>query len=229
MQRVGLIGCGAIGRPVAELLAESRSKSFSLAGVLTRAPPAGLEQFYTPSFQQLRALKPDIVVEAAGTEMFSECVPACLEDRISRAASRGGRLWVASGAIGGLDALTAARESGLEYVELTQRKPPSAFGRELRIEQVMSSGTAREAALAFPQNSNFAAAIALAGIGFDRTQVTVVADPKVDRNEAQLFARGYFGEFSFSIRNIPSETNPRTARLPAFSVISALERRGSEY
>ena len=41
---------------------------------------------------------------------------------------------------------------------------------KLTSEQVMFSGSAREAATQFPQNCNVGATIALAGIGFDKTQ-----------------------------------------------------------
>ena len=38
MKRVGLIGCGAIGRPVARALLAGKAGSHSLAAVLARAP-----------------------------------------------------------------------------------------------------------------------------------------------------------------------------------------------
>lgn len=64
-------------------------------------------------------------------------------------------------------------------MELVQRKPHAAFPDEPLTPgetRIVSSGSAREAAIAFPRNSNIAAAVALAGLGFDNTRVTVVAD-----------------------------------------------------
>jgi hypothetical protein len=45
---------------------------------------------------------------------------------------------------------------------------------------ISPSGTAREAAAGFPANVNVAAALAMAGIGPDRTMMEIWADPSVD-------------------------------------------------
>ena len=141
-----------------------------------------------------------------------------------------GALSFASGALGGLDALTAAREGGLTRVEVIQRKPPAALmdadaARKLTAQQVVKQSSAREVALALPQNSNVAAAAAIAGLGFDQTQVTVIADPAVDKNSVELKAEGRFGNFRLVIENHPSPTNPKTSMTPAMSVLAALRRR----
>ncbi len=91
--------------------------------------------------------------------------------------------------MGGLDALAAARRAGLSSVSYVSRKPPAAWLgtpaervadlSALTAAAAVFTGTAREAALAFPQNANVVAAIALAGLGFDETQVTLMADPAV--------------------------------------------------
>ena len=70
-----------------------------------------------------------------------------------------------------------------------------------------------------------AAAVSLAGIGLDRTEVCVIADPNVERNRHEVVAEGDFGELRFEIGNIPSDDNPRTGRLVAMSVLHALRRR----
>ena len=75
-----------------------------------------------------------------------------------------------------------------------------------------------------PENINVAAAVSLAGIGLDRTQVCVVADPALERNTHEVVAEGTFGQMRFEIRGIPTETNPRTGRIVAMSVLSTLRR-----
>jgi len=52
-----------------------------------------------------------------------------------------------------------------------------------------------------------------------------VADPGLDRNHHEVVAEGTFGTFRFAIRNIPSDANPRTARLVAMSAVRALVQR----
>ncbi len=245
--KIGLIGLGAIGRPVALALAAGSLPGLGLAGILTRTQPDGFGEHWVKSLPELLNQSPALIVEAAGGEAFSELVPECLsagidviavsiaamaqpevEERVNKAmAQGGGRLHVASGAIGGLDAIRAALELGLDSVELIQRKPLSAFSDQtLDADKahVMSSGSAREAAIAFPRNSNIAAAVAMAGIGFDKTVVTVMADPAVTSNQAELKVQGAFGRLSLTIENRPSAENPRTAALAGQSVLAALRK-----
>lgn len=248
-RRIVLIGNGAIGRPVAERLIRREIPGAELAGVLLRGQSA-VTNIDVPVFRTIEdafAVDPHLVIEAAGGEAFRQYAALCLSRRIDFLAvsvaamadrdieagvgaaitSGGGRLFVASGAIGALEALSAAREEGLISVALTQRKPLRAFpGMTLPqdAETTVSSGSARDAALAFPRNANISAAIAMAGLGFDQTQVTVIADPKVNSNIAELHAVGAFGEVTLTISNRPSDMNPSTARLAGLSVIAALRR-----
>ena len=90
--------------------------------------------------------------------------------------------------------------------------------------KLVFSGTARAAARGFPANVNVAAALALAGIGPDRTSVEIWADPGVTRNIHRIEVEAEAARFSMQIENVPSEENPRTGRLTALSVIAALKK-----
>ena len=90
----------------------------------------------------------------------------------------------------------------------------------------MFSGSAREAARGFPANLNVAVALALAGIGPDRTEVEVWADPTVTRNTHTIVVRSDVADLTMTIENVPSE-NPRTGRITALSVIRLLRKRGA--
>ena len=85
------------------------------------------------------------------------------------------------------------------------------------------AGTAREAAAGFPENVNVVAALALAGIGPDRTMIEIWADPALTRNCHTINVDADSARFSFSIENVPSE-NPKTGRITALSVIAALRK-----
>jgi aspartate dehydrogenase len=64
--------------------------------------------------------------------------------------------------------------------------------------------------------------VALAGLGLDKTEVCVVADPSLVRNTHQVVATGAFGRLQFEIENVPTDDNPRTGRIVAMSVVHLL-------
>ena len=146
----------------------------------------------------------------------------------------GAKLHLASGAIGALDCLHAAHVGQLERVTYVGRKPPGGWRgspAEQKInlsaltsgEQMHFDGTAREAALAYPKNANVAAAVALAGIGFDKTTVRLIADADISANIHEVKAQGDFGTFSFQISGQSLPDNPRSSALAAMSVVSKLD------
>src|SRR2546428_7889640 len=81
MKRVGLIGCGAIGRPVARALLAGKAGSHSLAAVLARAP-RDLDGFpVTDTADRFLAGGHDLIIEAGGPGGFRALEPAPLERR----------------------------------------------------------------------------------------------------------------------------------------------------
>ena len=89
------------------------------------------------------------------------------------------------------------------------------------------TGSAREAARGFPANVNVAAALAMAGIGPDRTTIEIWADPGIDRNIHRIEVDADAARFSMQIENVPSLENPRTGRLTPLSVIALLQKLSS--
>ena len=71
---------------------------------------------------------------------------------------------------------------------------------------------------------NIAAALSLAGIGFDRTRLTVVADPALKFNTHFVRIRGASGSIDLRFENVPSPDNPRTAMLAGFSALAAFKQ-----
>lgn len=145
------------------------------------------------------------------------------------------KLHLISGAIGALDCLRAARVGSLQSVTYIGRKPPQSWKgspAETRLDldnlsagaAVHFDGTARDAAREYPKNANVAAAVALAGLGFDSTRVKLIADPDVNENIHEIQATGDFGRFSFEIRGHSLPDNPRSSALAAMSIIDKLEQ-----
>jgi aspartate dehydrogenase len=154
-------------------------------------------------------------------------------DLIDRAKQTGARIVVPTGALIGLDAVRAAAEGTVHSVTMVTRKPPAGLeGAPYLIERGISvagltearkvfDGSAREGARGFPANVNVAAALSLAGIGPDRTQLQIWADPGVTRNTHTITVDADAMRFTMTIENVPSE-NPRTGRSVAPSTIAAL-------
>lgn len=174
---------------------------------------------------------------AAGIDVLTISLGALadrdLEERLSQAAMTGGAsLHLASGAIGALDALRAARVGSLARVKYTGRKPPKGWvgsPAEERLDldnleqaETHFAGSARVAAITYPKNANVAAAVALSSLGFDRTEVELIADPNVSTNIHEIEASGDFGALRFSISGNSLPDNPRTSALAAMSVVAAI-------
>ena len=131
------------------------------------------------------------------------------------------RLIVSSGALGGVDILAAARLSGISEVTYTSRKPPQAWRGTpaeglldlgaLTGEAVFFEGTARDAARGYPKNANAAATIALAGAGFEKTRVRLVADPASPGNVHAFSFASACADVEVRIVGKPSPDNPKTS------------------
>jgi aspartate dehydrogenase len=155
-------------------------------------------------------------------------------DLVDRAAATGARIIVPTGALLGLDAVRAAAKGEIASVRMVTRKPPAGLAgapyleeRQISLEGLIAplrvfEGTAREGARGFPANVNVAAALALAGIGPDRTRLEIWADPTVTRNTHTIEVEADSARLRMTIENVPSD-NPRTGRITALSVIACLE------
>ena len=154
---------------------------------------------------------------------------------IDKARANNAVIFVPTGALLGLDAVKAVSEDEVNSITLVTRKPPVGLtGAPHLVENNINvdnltdalqvfSGTAKAAARAFPANVNVAAALALAGIGPDRTTVEVWADPTVSKNMHTIKVDAAASSFTMSIENVPSET-PATGKITALSVIASLRR-----
>jgi aspartate dehydrogenase len=252
--RVGLIGFGTIGKKVQQLIAERSPGEAEIVAALVqdvnKPRPEGAPKI-VGTLPELLAEHPEVVIEAGGHDALRAYGPDVLRagvdllmvsvgafagpglmEEITEAAREGqARARIASGAIGALDAISSAAIGGLTKVTHTTRKPPrSLYSPEeaARITQVTEvyRGSAREAALKFPENVNVCAAVSLAGVGLDRTEMCIVADPGVERNQHEVVAEGEFGRLRFEIQNVPSE-KPATGRIVAMSVYKELMARRS--
>jgi aspartate dehydrogenase len=157
-------------------------------------------------------------------------------DLVDLARANGGRILVPTGALIGLDAVNAAAVGIIHSVKMVTRKPidglkgaPFIVQNNIDLDNLreplkLFEGSARDAAKGFPANVNVAVALSLAGIGPDRTQMQVWADPTVTRNVHRIEVEADSARFSMGIENIPSE-NPKTGMITALSVIALLRKQ----
>ena len=144
-------------------------------------------------------------------------------------------IFLPSGAIAGLDGIKSIKDE-LESVSLTTTKHPRSLKgakffetSKINLDSLESSttifeGTAKKAVSLFPANINVAALLSLSGIGSERTNVKIVADPDTDKNTHHIEAAGKFGTMVFTIENFPDPNNPKTSRLAILSAIETLKK-----
>jgi aspartate dehydrogenase len=173
----------------------------------------------------------DLLVASVGS-----LADQALHDRLVAAAKRNGRkLLIPAGAVAGMDGLAAARLAGIDRVRYTSRKLPLAWkgthAEKLLDLQAVTVPTeflrtdARQAATLFPQNANVAATIALAGVGFERTEVSLNADPGAIGNTHLVEVEGPCGTMRIELSNKPFPDNPKTSMLAGLSLLRAIRNR----
>jgi aspartate dehydrogenase len=252
--KVAFIGWGAINTRVGELL-KHRAAKVDVVGIARRTRPDGATVPHLAEPDMLKDLGAELVVEAAGREVLRSWAPHALrhcralavastsaftDDRLLSdlceiAATHGSRILIPSGAIGAIDALTAAATLPLDEVVHQVIKPPQAW-KNTRAEQLIDldgltarhvffTGSARDAAEQFPQNANATVVTSLAGVGPDRTRVELVADPDSKLNQHRISARGAFGNFDILLNNQPLATNPKSSELTALSLVRLVEQQ----
>jgi aspartate dehydrogenase len=143
------------------------------------------------------------------------------------------RILIPTGAIAGLDSIRSVKKY-LESLTITTTKHPKSFvgapffkKSKIKLEDiskktVLYEGNAITAIEFFPANVNVAVSIALAGIGLEKTQVKIIADPTMSVNKHEILGKGSFGEIHIIVQNIPSPTNPKTSYLASLSAIECL-------
>ncbi len=201
----------------------------------------------------LIADEPDFIVECAGHDAVEQYVPSILmagknvlvvsvgalatrsiEQRLKTAALKGGaKLTLVSGAIGGIDLLSAL--NSVEDLQVTYKgiKPPMAWAGtpaqdaidlgNITSATMFFKGTAKEAAIQYPKNANVAATLAIAGVGFEKTQVMLIADPNVISNRHEYQVRSLISNYSICLENMPLKGNAKTSILTVYSILREIK------
>ena len=258
--RVGIVGLGAIGRKLARALSDG------IDGLELACVAVGGRDKARAWMREQGIECPIVAMEdlPAHCDIAVECAPAAVvgdlctimlgagkkvmilsagallphPELVDLARMKGGQIIIPTGALLGLDAVSAAAEGEIRSVRMITRKPPGGLaGAPHLVENAISvegleepllvfKGSARDAAKGFPANVNVAAALSLAGIGPDATTIEIWADPGVTRNCHRIEVDADSASFALEIENIPSE-NPKTGRITALSALAALRKLGA--
>jgi len=244
---LGIIGCGAIGTDVAKaaddieeitkiyLFDINKDASNKLFKSIKKGEIKRLEDFLNDVDVVFEGASQEAVRQYAekvlqkGKDLIIMSVGSLFDDNFRKklekvAREKNCKIYVPSGAICGIDGILSASYGGLSEVTLVTTKSPASLGRKLDERTVLFKGSARDAVKKFPQNINVAASLSLAGVGFDDTQVEIVADPVETRINHKILAHGKFGRLRVELENMPNPNNPSSSYMASLSAIATLKR-----
>lgn len=249
MTRYGIVGFGRIGQRLAARLPGA------VAVLVRSPVGTAADVPICRDLRTFLEHRPRVVVECASREALAEIGPEVLaagcdlvplsltaladreiERRLMAAAEAGpGRLEIAPGAIGTLDLLATAREEGISRVVYRQLKSPAmwklvaaARGIDfdpIRSRTVFRRGSVRELATDFANNLNTSVGVALAGLGLDRTEAELIADPALTETAHELEIHAAPGNAVLKLggRDVPPDGDP--VDYTTFSLLRLLRRR----
>jgi aspartate dehydrogenase len=244
---LGIIGCGAIGTDVAKAADDIKEiRKIYLFDINVNASNKLLKSIKKGEIKRVEDFlnDVDVVFEGAsqgavrqyaekvlraGKDLIMMSVGGLFDDNFRKklekiAREKNCKIYVPSGAICGIDGILSASYDGLSEVTLVTTKSPASLGRKLDERTVLFKGNARDAVKKFPQNINVAASLSLAGVGFDNTQVEIVADPVETRINHKILAHGKFGRLRVELENMPNPNNPSSSYMASLSAIATLKR-----
>ena len=245
--KLGIIGCGAIGSDVAKAADTMQDiEKIYLFDIKREAEEQLHETLEKSEVVTVDTLieKADVVFEAASQEavkQYAEKVLLAGKDLIimsigsliddvfrkkieATARKQNCKIYLPSGAVCGIDGILSASIDTLDEVTLVTTKPPKSLGKNYDKRTVIFRGYAREAVKLFPKNINVAANLSIAGIGFDKTKVEIVADPVATRISHKILAHGRFGRLRAEVENMPNPNNPKSSYMASLSAIATLKR-----
>ena len=257
---LAFLGCGAMGTEVIDYVVSNLNDKFNITLIMdneiNNAEKLSAKYNISPVITDdinilLKMQNLDLVIETASVEAANQYANdlvkktnvvfasvGAMSDQVfynnllDDAAKYDNNVIIPPGAIGGLDAIDAVKNS-ITFIEIiTTKSPESLSGAKgfsdyenynFTSPEIIYNGNATNAIKLFPKNLNVAVTLSLFGLGPDKTNVTVVADPDVKMNCHKINLKGQFGEMSFNFKLEKSITNPKTSALAGLSIIKILK------
>jgi aspartate dehydrogenase len=263
MKTISIIGCGTIGSEVAMAMDRKEinmdlttiydvdgEKALSLKNRLKSICPeigSSIEQAISSADLIFESTQVDAVRNIAEKcfklkkELFIMSVGSLVvyPEILDKAKEFNCKVFVPSGAIVGLDGISASKIAGIESVTLKTTKPLKSLMNSIGLNEFLKSrnkkiedmkeaetifeGNVKEAVPLFPRNINVSAALAISGIGPEKTLVRIVADPFGDKNIHEIECVSKAGVTYTRSENEPHPENPKTSYLAILSAIAKLK------
>jgi aspartate dehydrogenase len=257
--RIAQIGFGGIGLTVAGMLADDPNFEY-VAAVARPHRLDALQGLIEPSLivespSALLAAKPDLVIECAshgalieyaepvlgaGVDLIAVSVGALVDESFrtmafDTAKASGASIDIPSGAIGGLDVITAARHAGITRLTYVTRKAPRLWkgtpaekmlDLDAVVEPVMFfDETAAVGGGIFQEKLNVATTLALAGVGFEDTRVQLWADPAYVKSTHQIQLEAKTGTMTIELANTVTPVDNTASWLTSCSIVQSVKNR----
>ena len=248
--KIGIAGCGALGTIVAKALQDGID-GYNFIGISDiddknfGVPNMSFAELAEQCDWVVECLPPKIVPDLAKEVlsrnktliMISACSLLLFPEIEEMAKQSKGRILVPSGALAGLDAISALKCADIDTALIATTKPPAGLkgapyivSNDIDLDSITEKtrifeGNALQAAVAFPANVNVAATLALAGIGAEKTQVEVWADPHAKGNKHEILVTGGTSTIRTAVENLPDPDNPKSSMLAGYSIVAALKKQ----
>lgn len=248
IKKVGVAGIGAIGSVVCKALIDGIA-GYELSAISDieehkewNVPNISFDEMAQKCDLIIECLPPHIVPDLADAALrenkelmiISSCALLMYPQILEKHALSTSRIIVPSGALIGLDGVNAFKNLGITSAKIVSTKPPMGFSTAPYVDinsidltsisqpTMIFSGNALEASKGFPANVNVAATLSLAGIGADKTQVEIWANPQTEFNSHEIVVESAFSKITARVQNSPDPNNPKTSVLAAQSIIATL-------
>lgn len=209
MKKIGFLGFGKIGQEIYRDVCKSETAETVFVQSLVKPDFINAKTRYIKEYNSQLYAQADLVIECATADALEENIENILknsdvlifsltafsnsefEDRAVRLAQKyNHHIYIPHGAILGLDGIMDGASLWEEVSISTTKNPESIAGCNVSQKTVLYEGSTREACRLFPRNVNVHAAVALTGIGFDRTVSKIIADPSVHSNNHVIMLKG---------------------------------------
>lgn len=253
--RLGFIGYGQIGTAVHQMVDADPDNGMEVVFIHdqdSRRYSDIPKELALENLANYETRRPDLVVEMAHKDVTREWGPILLEavdymlvsvtaladreiEKVLRETSRrcGTRAYIPHGGVVGMDALLENRDVWEEVHVIMKKSPKNIDFANSDIdpdsitgEQTVYDGPTRGICPVFPRNVNTHAAIAFAGIGFDRTRSTLIVNPEWSDAIVALEARG--PGLELKVERVEGITGVTGASTPAsiYNSVQTIASRG---